>query len=284
MIERLDAALSALLAEPRLRVALPELHAAETSFLTPDRNFVPDKDAVNLFLFETRENRELREALPVTRGAVPGSNAGTRRRAPVRVDCAYMVTTWSIDQGQDKVAAEHQLLGQAYAWLSGFPVLPLRFFETAARATQDFEPPTMLAQLDGARSVGEFWTALGVPPRPYFSLTVTIAMEVSLPVEEALVTTIASRYHAGDPAQAEERLVVAGTVRDRTRRPVPDAWVRLEPRGETATTDAQGRFVFERARRGGGNTLRARAPGFAEALRANFALPSPSGDYDLTFP
>jgi hypothetical protein len=281
MFDQLDTALSALLREPALQAALPDLYAADTSFVTPDDGYAPDPDAVNLFLYETKENRELREALPLTRTA---GGVSTRRRAALRVDCSYMVTAWSTQNGIDKVAAEHKLLGQAFQWLSRFPTVPLRHFAVAARPGQEFDPPTMVAQMDGAKSAGEFWHALGIPPRPYFNLMVTITMDLDRTVEDALVTTIASQYHAGDLASTEERLIVGGTVRDRAQRPVPDAWVRLEPGGNTAVTDVLGRFVFERARRGTGYILRARAPGFGEVERLNLEIPSLSGEYDLTFP
>lgn len=282
MFDQLDIALSALLREPGLQATLPELYAADTSFVTPENGYAPDPDALNLFLYETKENRELREAWPMTRNV---GGISTRRRAPLRVDCSYMVTAWSTQNGIDKVAAEHKLLGQAFQWLSRFPTVPLRHFALAARPGQEFDPPTMVAQMDGAKSAGEFWHALGIPPRPYFNLMVTITMDLDQAVEDALVTTITSQYHAGDAASAEERLIVGGTVRDPYQQPVPDAWVRMEPRGDTTVTNALGRFVFEHATRGTGHTLRARATGFStEALRTNLQVPSPSGEYDLTFP
>ena len=194
-----------------------------------------------------------------------------------------MVTTWSKGKALDRIAAEHLLLGQAFNWLSRFPRVPLELFPTPLRDGQEFTPPTMVAQMDGAKSAGEFWHALGIAPRPYFNLMVTIAMELDQSVEDAVVTTIAARYRADDPAAMEERLLIGGTVRNRDRQPVPDAWVRLDPRGETATTDALGRFVFKQATRGMRITLRARAPGFAEAVRPDLDVPSPSGEYDLTF-
>ncbi|MEO8154446.1 MAG: Pvc16 family protein [Rhizobacter sp.] len=275
MFDQLDSALNTLLNEPALQSVLPELLAAETSFATPEKGHVLTKDTVNLFLFETKENRELRNALPEVQTT---GNVGARRRATLRVDCSYMVTAWSVKKGIDKVAAEHRLLGQAFNWLSRFPRVPLRCFATAAQPAQVFEPPTMVAQMDGAKSAGEFWHALGVAPRPYFNLMVTVAMELAQAVEDSLVTTIATQY------ATDERLLIGGTVRDRDQRPVADAWVRLEPRGETTVTNAAGRFVFERAARGAGQTLRARASGFTEAVRTPLEVPSLSGDYDLTFP
>lgn len=280
MFDQLDQALASLLADPPVHHALPQLFGADVSFLTPEKGFAPDKDTVNLFLYETKENRELRQVLPST---LTLAGISERRRAPLRVDCAYMVTAWSTNKGHDKVTAEHKLLGQTFNWLSRFPRLPLRYFATAAQAAQVFEPPTMVAQMDGAKSAGEFWHALGIAPRPYFNLMVAITMDLDQLAEDSLVTTIATRYGAVDPASLEERLIVAGTARDRDGNALADAWVRLEPTGETAITNALGQFVFTRATRAVGYTLRARHQGLADAERLNVEVPSPSGEYDLTF-
>lgn len=281
MFDQLDTALSKLLDEPRLQSLLPALFDAETSFLTPGKGYAPAKDAVNLFLYETRENRDLREALPSTRIQ---QGVGVRRRAPLRVDCSYMVTTWAGKTGLDKVAAEHRLLGQAFQWLSRFAVIPANYLPSAMRTAQDFAPPTLVAQMEGAESAGDFWHALGIAPRPYFNLTVTLAMDLDRSVEDGIVTTIISRYQSGDAPSAEERLIIGGTVRDRNGNPVPDAWVLLEPTATVVVTDAAGRFVFDRAPRGSGYTLRARASGHPEINRPDLELPSLSGEYDLAFP
>ncbi len=40
----------------------------------------------------------------------------------------------------------------------------VRSVTAAAQASQAFDPPTLVAQMDGARSAGEFWQALGIAP------------------------------------------------------------------------------------------------------------------------
>lgn len=281
MFDQLDAALSNLLDDTAMHAALTELFDAEISFVTPEKGFPISKDTVNLFLYETKENRELRNAPPMQQS---GNGLSQRRRQPLRVDCSYMITTWSKKKDIDKVKAEHQLLGQAFNWLTRFPVLPLSYFESSVRPGQLYDPPTMIAQMDGAKSAGEFWHALGIAPRPYFNLMVTIAMDLDQSAQDSIVTTVAGHYLAKDiPASLDERLLIGGTVRNRHAEPVPDAWVRFDQTGETAVTNALGQFVFHRATRGTGYTLRARAPGFPEHVRANVDVPSPTGEYDLAF-
>jgi hypothetical protein len=280
VFDSLDGALKSLLHDAAVNAALPSLYNAVVSFVTPENGYGPDQETVNLFLYETRENRDLRDPAPITEQR---NGLSVRRRPPLRVDCAYMVTAWSKQTGGDKVAAEHQLLGQAFNWLSRFPVIPDRCLLAAGMTGQVFPPPTLVAQMDAAKNVGEFWSALGIPPRPFFNLIVTIAMDLDQALEESLVTTLSTRYHAGDSAGAEERIILGGTVRDRSSRPVADAWVRLEPAGLTQVTDGAGRFIFADVARGAGMTLRARAPGLGEAVRSPVEIPSVTRDYDLNF-
>lgn len=252
---------------------------AEASFATPKETFAPHQanNAINLFLYEVKENRELRDPEPITERL---NGLSVHRRPPLRVDCTYMVTAWSKKTGAVGVADSHNLLGQAFNWLSRFPTLPERYFANAMPA-QAFPPPTMVAQMDGAKSAGEFWSALGIAPRPYFNLIVTICMDLDQSVEDSIVTTISSTYQGSDPAGAEARMMVGGTVRNAQGHPVADAWVRIEPQGETQVTDAQGRFIFDRVARGQTVTLRARAQGYHEASRSFTGLPSFTGEYDL---
>ena len=257
--------------------------SADISFETPEKGFVPKQDdvAINLFLYEVKENRELRQPAPA-RELTNGQ--GVRRRAPLRVDCAYMVTAWSNITNQNNVENAHRLLGQAFNWLSRFPVIPESYLP-AGMTGQVFSPPTMVAQMDGAKSAGEFWHALGIPPRPYFNLVVTITMDLDQQFEDSIVTTITTRYHGSNPAAAEERLIIGGTVRNKGGHPVADAWVRLEPIGATQVTDASGRFIFaDRVVAGSAFSLRARSPGLGETPSRTIDIPSYSGEYDLQFP
>jgi hypothetical protein len=168
---------------------LPELRAADVSFMTPDRMFAPGQPTVSLFLYEVRENRDLRDPRPVVERQGDGYAV---RRAPVRADCSYIVTTWAAGAaGPARIAAEHQLLGQALLWLSGFPVIPDRYLQGVLGApVRIYPPPAMVAHLDPNQHAGDFWTAMGIPPRPAFYLTVTI--ELAQPLDALvgpLVTT-----------------------------------------------------------------------------------------------
>jgi hypothetical protein len=282
MFELLDASLAALLKDSRLSTALAQLPTANVSFQTPG-TYTPDRATVSLFLYETRENRELRDPVPIVE---PRNGLSVRRCPPLRVDCTYMVTAWSNLIGEDKITAEHGLLAEALNWLTRFPLIPDRYLQLGGLTGQVFAPPTLGAQMDAAKNVGEFWSALGIAPRPFFNLVVTVSMDLEHLVEEFPVTTVLTSYQQGsNAASAEQRLAIGGTVRDKADKIVPDAWVRIEPVGLTTVTDDAGRFIFDNIAGGAGMTLRARAPGKGEATTpAGFQIPSLTGNYDLKFP
>ncbi|MEO8017678.1 MAG: Pvc16 family protein [Pseudomonadota bacterium] len=280
MFDRLDNTLSALLNDELMPAALAGLLNAEVSFVTPDRLHAPGRATVNLFLYETRENRELRDPVPIV---VPGNGLSLRRLPPLRVDCFYMVTAWSDDIGADKVSAEHRLLAEAFNWLSRFPVIPQRFLDAGTLTGQVYAPPTLVAQMDTFKNASEFWVSLGIPPRPFFNLVVTVTMDLDQALEEFPVTAVMTDYRQQGSGGSDRRAAIGGTVRDRNNVVVRDAWVRIDPAGFTTVTDAAGRFVFDSVAAGSGATLRARAPGFAEATLPNFDIPSINGRYDLTF-
>jgi hypothetical protein len=256
---------------------LPQLRNADVSFQTPDSSFAPAQDTVDLFLYEVKENRELRDPTPIV-DRVDGTFS--RRPAAVRVDCSYITTTWATGApGATRVAAEHQLLGQALIWLSRFPTIPAQYLQGALASPERIYPlPTMVAQLDPNQHAGDFWTAMGISPRPAFYLTVTVELPLPLPVEGPLVTTEHVVY-----VPDTEWFNIGGVITDAAGAPVKGAFVRLEPIGLRANTDDDGRFVFVKVAGGANYLLRARAPGVTDVTRA-IQVPEPSGNYELQFP
>lgn len=123
-------------------------------------------------MHDVRENRELRDPQPV-RAVADGQV--TVALPPLRVNCSYLVTTWSEVDAAPRVAVEHRLLGEALAWLARFGTVPERFLQ-GRLVDQPYPPPTLVAQLAGQQEVGEFWHSLGIAPRPTFTVTVTVAL------------------------------------------------------------------------------------------------------------
>jgi hypothetical protein len=255
MFQDLDSTLQAILDDP---AAPAQLRNADVGFETPDKNYAPGQLTVNLFLHAVKENRELRDPEPLR---VFEDGQYRRRQPPMRVDCEYLVSTWSNQTGAVKVAEEHQLLGQALAWLSRFGTIPESYFR-GALIGQPFPPPTMVAQMEGKQSLGDFWSALGIAPRPAFTLVVTIAID--LQVEEIIGPEVISHeVRLGAIGNTPETaFLIAGVVRTAgTNALIVNASVTLREEARTVTTDTLGRFRFT-GMAAGSYTLRTTASGF----------------------
>ncbi|WP_406335880.1 Pvc16 family protein [Streptomyces sp. NBC_00203] len=235
MFDDLDASLAAVLADTG---APTEVRNADVSFAVPDKDFTPGQVTLNLFLHEVQENRALRDDTPQRQPLAGGG--WVSRRAPLRVDCTYLITAWSPVTGGLKAAEEHRLLGRTLLWLARFPVVPDSFLRgTLKIPPQPFPPATSVAQTREGQSMGEFWTALGIAPRPAFSLTATIALQPFTETETlpGLKAVQLRGGLLGDP-------LLRGRVFDPTLAAVPGASVRLVEAARTVTSGPTGGFSF----------------------------------------
>lgn len=255
MFQDLDSTLQALLEDP---VAPAQLRNADVSFETPDKNFTISQATLNLFLHAVKENRELRDPEPIR---VLENGQYKRRQPPLRVDCEYLVTAWSNQAGALKVVEEHQLLGQALAWFSRFGTIPEIYFR-GSLVGQPFPPPTLVAQMEGKQSLADFWSALGIPPRPSFTLVVTIALDLA--VEQVIGPEVVTHeVRLGpDDGTLESAFLIAGLVRAADSGAlVANASVTLQELAHTVQTDGLGRYRFL-GLAAGNYTLHTSAPGF----------------------
>jgi hypothetical protein len=257
---------------------LQRLRNADVTFVTPDRNFAPGQDTVNLFLYEVRENRELRDPRPLTERT---NGSFRRRRAPLRADCSYIVTTWtSGNPGPALVAIEHELLGQALTWLSRFPTIPARYLQgqLGPPAPAPLYPlPVTVAHQDPNQHAGDFWTAMGVSPRPAFYLTVTVELTLGGELTGPLVTTWSTDVVV-DGAHERPWVGIGGMVVEQPGGAfVPDAVVDIVDLALRTRTSAEGRYSFPRIPPGG-HTVRVVAPGFQEQTQP-LVVPGAPDDY-----
>lgn len=180
MIQDVDQTLEAL-----LRRELPPALVAQVtiSFATPDDQFPPSSvalPAIDLFLYDVRENRELRGSEWIVERQANGTV--TRQQPPVRVDCSYLITAWPSESAPNPAQDEHRLLGEVMQALLRHPVLPGELLQGGLRGQ---EPPLPAAALQPGRlqSLAEFWQALGGKPKAAINYTVTIGVEPRAPVE-----------------------------------------------------------------------------------------------------
>ncbi len=180
MIDDLSKTLCAILTHPALP---PELAAAQILFDRPSETFNPQQTTVNLFLYDIRENTELRSnELEFVRK----NGEIATYQPPLRLACSYLVTAWPVG-GVELTLQEHRLLSQVLLEFAKFTTIPAKFLHGELKAQK--WPLPIATLVDPQRNLSEFWTALGNRLRPSLSVTATIAMDVTAPQIAKIVTT-----------------------------------------------------------------------------------------------
>lgn len=178
--------LQALLDDDQLGGPFPELAAAQVAFDRPSEQFSPSQATINLFLFDIRENLELRTSEPV----VTRLNGEAQvQRPPKRVDCSYLVTAWSAGgTGPRLVLDEHELLGQAMQVFVRYPFIPEKFLRGSLKG-QGLPLPLRVGGTNKGemKDPADFWSALGNKLRPSLIVTVTVELQTAEPETAALV-------------------------------------------------------------------------------------------------
>ena len=247
MIRDLSLTLQAILDDPALATNFPELTAAQIVFDRPTETFNPTQTTIDLFLYDIRENMELRSNEPTMKRL---NGQVEIQRPPLRVACSYLITAWPVG-GTDLVLQEHRLLSQVLQVLSRYPKIPASFLN-GKLVGQEPPLPMMTAQTDGLKEPAEFWTAIGNKLRPSLIATVTIGMEVFAPVTAPIVITEEVRLGERTALGAEEISLptrqiffrIGGRVTGAANAPVAGALVTLVGTSFAAQTGADGRYTL----------------------------------------
>jgi hypothetical protein len=261
------------------------------------------RNGLNVYLVDLRENRQLRSNERV-RAVQNGIVSETP--APRRVDCQYLITAWSpaeITLAVEPTLDEHALLAEVTRVLTGNESLIPREVYAPDPLPTTFPPEVAEAELpmsvlpgEGFPKLSEFWGTMGANHqwKPAVYLVVTIPVILQAEKAGPMMTTRITEYRqTGKPETGEVWIQIGGHVLDAIN-PLPDgspapvtgAWVRLEDPGgtslQTTETNEMGRFTFGRLRPGA-YQLRWHATGHPEPDPCPIQVPSPSGEYDLTF-
>lgn len=276
MINEVTESLEAFLKQPGLAAPLRD---AAIRFDRPTDPYALDQTTVNLFLFEVRENLELRSSESVTRRA--GGHSIVEPPA-FRANCLYLVTAWPAG-GTDLPKQEHRLLAQVLQLVAGAPVIPPAFLTPQLRL-QEPAPPMLLVPPDSARNPAEFWAAIGNRLKPSLMLSVTVSLRAFDSATYPNVDSSAIRLAAqpGGAALDAPFFRIGGVIVDAGAAPVANAGVQVLERGRSTLTDADGRFSL--AAIGAGNfTLRVTA-GAVTHDRAIVVPATALGGYDVQLP
>jgi hypothetical protein len=274
MIRDLDETMRAVLHDPAQMVSFPELAAADVVFDRPTDPFNPPKSTVNLFLYELRENTELRLNDPVIEIV---NHRAVTHPAPMRLFCSYLVTTWPVG-GVELPLQEHRLLTQVLRVLSRYPTIPPVFLKGSLVGQV---PPLPMVTLhpDSLKAMSEFWTSLGNRMRASMTVTITISVPVFADVTDFLVTTHRTSYIPGQQP-SEQVLHVGGRVLDNTAQGIAGAMVDILDAGLRTSSDDAGNFDFPDVQPGA-HTLRAVATGFTVKSQP-LMVPGRPEDYEIT--
>lgn len=259
--------------------------------------------ALNVYLVDLRENRRLRSNERVRATAIEADGFVREISAPRRVDCHYVISAWSPATQSPAVEPtidEHVLLYQTIAALNAVEPLVARAVYAPNPLPAGFPAeiadtplPTTLLPVEGYAKLPEFWGTMGEGHRlkPAIYLIVTIPVVYAPEPMGGIVTTRVANFRTRGAASGEDWIEIGGTVRDSAAplpggdpSPVAAAWIVLERGGQRVQitrSDTHGRFRFASIV-AGDYQLRASTETLAEILR-DVHVPSPSGEYDLTF-
>jgi hypothetical protein len=272
VIDDLSKTLRAVLHDPAFAIAFPELHGAEIVFERPLDPFNPGSTTVDVFLYDLRENLELRL------NEVTTSRVGNRivtHPASLRLACSYLVTAWPVG-GADIPFQEQKLLTQVLRVLSHYPIIPASFLQ-GTLAGQDPPLPMVTLHPDALKNLAEFWSSLGSKLKPSLTVTATISVPVYSDLTDYMVTTHNTNYTPGFAAASETLVQFGGRVIDNNSNGLAGALVDILDMGLRETTDGSGQFNFANVSAGAHN-VRAIATGF-KAQTVSMSVPGLPNSY-----
>ncbi|MDV3002746.1 MAG: hypothetical protein N5P05_004401 (plasmid) [Chroococcopsis gigantea SAG 12.99] len=235
--------------------ALLERSPAETQITLgrPTESFKPERSSINLFLYDIRENLELRSNDTIR---VQKNGNYELTYAPKRINCSYLVTAWPVGKtGEEIFLEEQRLLGRVLQTLSQYSQVPENLLQGTLKG-QDGEsehPPVAItvSHPDSLKTLGEFWTAVGGQLRPSLSVTLIFTLrEVKEPVTATIATSLELRFRKEKrDTQDAPSFTIRGRILDNQTPPQPVrkatvilAGANLIP--ETTETDEGGYYDF----------------------------------------
>ena len=240
----------------------------EIAFDAPSREWSGQLSGptVNVFLYDVRESQSFRPTDLRTNGRA-------ERRPPLRVECSFAITAWTQD-----VEDEHRLLSQILAVLYAFPVLEGDVLAGRLQSNQEYPLSTHVGQTR-AEGKADFWSAVGGQYKASLDYVVNLTCEpgtVYMRGPEVRTQTMLLGQEPGRPSVLEMHRI-GGVVTDSEGEPAANAWVTLPESGLWTSTDAKGRYRFDRVTPGTHRCV-ARA---VDGTEAELEIEVPSNKTDL---
>lgn len=244
------------------------------------------KPTVNFFLYDVRENLDLRRAgYEQMRNGNMQQSVARMKKAPHRVDCYYMLTTWAAEPED-----EHRLLTRTLMSLFRNPILPEHYLVGTLQHPR-FEIQTYVARPDKLTNPAEVWSSLDNEIRPSISYLVTLTLDPWTEVTGPIVKTYTLRsgqtrtlptfQRLAEDAFSTELTTIGGIVRSKSKgkEPQPGLEVAIKGTGWVDKTDEDGRFIL-----GGmpaGEYTLVIWPAKGKPSETKISVPAADGDYDI---
>ena len=199
------------------------------------------RPTVNCFLYDVRENHDLRRADFETNRT---TSTSIKRKPPLRIDATYQITVWA-RVPED----EHRLLWRVLVAFCRFATIPIDLLQDDLR-NQPMPVPARVAQPDQMpQNYADLWQSLDNRIRPSLTYVVTIALDPDVVFSGPLVFTRTIRVQNQVSGEMSESFEIGGHVfqSETDFSGVVGATVILRETGDQTTTDSAGRFVFSRA-------------------------------------
>ncbi len=245
----------------------------DINFKTPNREWsaAVSKPTVNVYLYDIRENHQLRGTEWVI--AKDDNGNATKKKNPSRIDLSYLVTVWTND-----IVDEHRLLWHVLATLFRYRELPEDVL-SGQLSGHKYPIKAMAAQPDGLfNNPADFWSALNNEIKPSINYVITLPLDTEMAFTAPVVRTKIVKIKPPD-ADAEQIIQVAGIVYEKGKpaHGISEVKVVATEAGMTAVTNAEGYYSFPKLT-AGKHTFKVLVSG-KKAKETTVTIPS--ANYDL---
>ncbi len=238
-------------------------------FDQPNRDWstrIGNRPTLNMFLYDLRENKELRQTRPMWDVVKLEDGTKVQRRRPVRMDLHYMITAWAAEPED-----EHRLLTGALMAFLRYPHVPEDLL-TENLQDQPVPMPIMVAQYDELRNPADVWSALDNEVKPALVCIITLSVNPyqPVPVAEAVKQPPEIQYKppwtVGGKLESERDLASMRMTLVELKREVP--------------IDKDGSFII-RSVPAGNYTLEVAIEGEEKPRRYDIQVPAPDYTFKL---
>jgi Pvc16 N-terminal domain len=181
-----------------------DLTAVDVSFEAPDREWSGrlTRPTVNVFLYDVRENKELRDSMwEMSRD--PSNGTASRKKVPLRINATYNITVWA-RAPED----EHRLLWRVLVALSRHAVLPPELAHGGIK-DQAFAVVTRIGQPEQVRTnPADLWQAVDNRIRPSLTYVATLTLDTNIRFTSPMVFKAVTRVWPSLSGEGEAEEVV----------------------------------------------------------------------------